>query len=223
MTLRWDLLLATLLGLGLCALVYRRDRRRRLRQRARLLELVRPLLTDAQASLTPLGFPVLEGGYAGRRVKLELLLDQMALRKLPALWLLVTAYGETGSGGTLDLLLRPLGHETYSPSASLPRHLAPAPDWPAHLAVRGDEDLALPLTALANQGDFLADPRAKALTVTPRGVRLVWLAHEGERAHYLVLRDAELGDFQVPAAAAEPLLRRAVGLLDSLAPARLAA
>jgi hypothetical protein len=223
MMLRSDLLLAALLGFALCALVYRLDRRRRLARRARLLDLVRPLLREPRVDLTPLGFPVLEGGYAGRRVKLELLLDQMALRKLPALWLLVTAYGETGSGGTLDLLLRPMGHETFSPSASLPRHLAPAPGWPAHLAARGDEDLALPLAALAGQADFLADPRAKELTVTPRGVRLVWLAHEGERAHYLVLRDAELGDFQVPAAAAEPLLNRAVGLLDGLAPARQAA
>ena len=91
------------------------------------------------------------------------------------------------------------------------RFFAAAPDgWPKHAAIRADKLEGLPpQERLLPHMTFFEDPRAKEMTLTPKGVRLVYLASEGVRAHYLVLRDAELGDFQVPESLLQALLARA--------------
>lgn len=213
----WTAIAVVVLAVALLSVVQWRDMGRRRAARQQILDLVQPLLTEPKAGVDAQGFPHLEGRYRGRRVRLELILDQLAWRKLPALWLLATAYGPTQARSTLDILLRPLGQESWSPSQSLEHDVAHPAGWPAHIAIRTDDPAGLPpLEAIETQRAFLDEPRAKAITVTRRGVRLVALTHEARRAHYLVLRDAELGDFQVPRAEAEALLDRAVALLGAL-------
>jgi hypothetical protein len=65
-------------------------------------------------------FPLLEGIYEGHRVRLEPVIDHMAVRKLPSLWVKTTLFGELPIGGTIDFLVRPQNTEFYSPSDQLP-------------------------------------------------------------------------------------------------------
>lgn len=210
MTFHWNWLLAALAGALVLWLVYRRDKVKRLTKRARLLDFARPLLQEPKFHLDALGFPWVEGRFADRPVKIELILESLAVRKLPALWILVTFLGPTRSKASLDILARPGGHEFFSPSANLPHEIAAPSGWPKHAAIRCDDPDGLPPhDRLSPHMTFFDDPRAKEMTLTPKGVRLVYLASEGVRAHYLVLRDAELGDFQVPESLLQALLARA--------------
>ncbi len=45
--------------------------------------------------------------------------------------------------------------------------------------------------------DFLAVPEAKEMLVTPKGLRLVRLIEQGQRAEYMVLRIADFRDIQL--------------------------
>jgi hypothetical protein len=56
------------------------------------------------------------------------------------------------------------------------------------------------------------DPRMKELVITPRGVRLVYQAAQGERADYLVLRQARFAQERGDAELVKSLLDRAIAI-----------
>jgi hypothetical protein len=56
------------------------------------------------------------------------------------------------------------------------------------------------------------DPRMKELVITPLGVRLVYQAAQGERADYLVLRQARFTQAKVEAGLVQSLLDRAIAV-----------
>src|SRR5262249_24264070 len=64
--------------------------------------------------------PQLKGQYKGIAVRLEAIVDDMAWRKIPSLWLKVTVLAPNPCAGALDFLVRPRGAEVYSPSNDLP-------------------------------------------------------------------------------------------------------
>ena len=64
---------------------------------------------------------------------------------------------------------------------------------------------------------IFADEKTKELVVTPRGVRIVYQASQGERAYYMVLRQPEFGEARLPAALAQRLLEQALAVYNSLA------
>src|SRR5262249_51733657 len=144
--------------------------------------------------------------------------DHMAVRKLPSLWLQVTLIGPLPVPGVVDFLARPQNTEFYSPSASLPFSLRIPPEWPQHALLRGDvEDQDMPATLLGAHIHIFDDPKTKELLVTPRGVRIVYQASQGERAYYLVLRQPEFGEPRLPAALARQLLEQAIAVYNSAA------
>src|SRR5262249_19784242 len=98
-----------LAALALLALVfvYRRDRRRLQQVRARYFDDCLSLFAAPTMTQDDVDFPALEATYRGRRVRLQPLVDHVAVRKLPSLWLLLTVFEDLPCGGTLDLLLRP--------------------------------------------------------------------------------------------------------------------
>ena len=57
---------------------------------------------------------------------------------------------------------------------------------------------------------LFSDPKVKEAVLSPKGIRLVVLAEEGDRANYLIFRDAELGRHPLAAA-------RLGNLLETLA------
>jgi hypothetical protein len=162
-------------------------------------------------------FPVLKGRYQGYEVQLEPVVDHLAVRKLPSLWLLVTVRGGVRYAGVMDFLVRPLNVEFFSPAATLETRLHVPSGWPQNAWLRTDRPEGMPpIERIEPHIRFFDDPRAKELLVTPKGVRLVYLAKEGERAHYTVLRQVEFPDPSIPPQLLRDLMDRAVALLEDL-------
>ena len=218
MALRYDIAALCALFVVALWLIYRRDRARTKAARAAYFDDCRILFEDCRVVQEGTDFPILEGRHQGHRFRLEPVVDHMAVRKLPSLWLKVTLVGSLPVPGAVDFLARPQNTEFYSPSASLPFSLRIPPEWPQHAMLRTDiEDPALPLQLLAPHIHIFDDSKAKELLVTPRGVRIVYQASQGERAYYLVLRQPEFGDPRLPAALARRLLEQAIAVYSPAA------
>ena len=199
-------------------LIYKRDRSRTKLARAAYFDDCRSLFEDCRIVQEGTDFPVLDGRHRGHRFRLEPIVDHMAVRKLPSLWLRVSLIDDLPVPGVVDFLARPQNTEFYSPSASLPVSLRIPPEWPQHAALRTDlEDRSLAVALLAPHIHIFSDPRAKELLVAPRGVRLVYQASQGERAYYMVLRQPEFGEPRLPAALARQLLEQAIAVYSSAA------
>ena len=78
-----------------------------------------------------------------------------------------------------------------------------------------------PVQAVECHINAFDDPRMKELVITPKGVRLVYQAGQGERADYLVLRQARFTQTKGDAALIRFLLNRAMAIAATVdAPAR---
>lgn len=197
-------------------LIYRRDRARKKTARAAYFDDCKHVFEDCRIVQEGTDFPVLEGRHRGHHFRLEPIVDHMAVRKLPSLWLRVSLIGPLPVPGIVDFLARPQNTEFYSLSAGLPLSVRIPSDWPQHAMLRTDiEDRALPLALLAPHRHVFDDPKTKELIVAPRGVRIVYQASQGERAYYMVLRQPEFGDPRLPAALALKLLEQVIAVYSS--------
>jgi hypothetical protein len=199
-------------------LIYRRDRARKQAFRGAYFDDCSSLFDDCRVAQEGIEFPVLDGVYRGHRIRLEPVVDHMAVRKLPSLWLKVSLFGALPVAGTIDFLMRPQNTEFYSPSAGLPISLRIPASWPQHALLRTDiEDRSLPVEMLTPHMQIFDDEKTKELVVTPRGVRIVYQASQGERAYYMVLRQPEFGEARLPVALARRLLEQAIAVYNSAA------
>lgn len=220
--MRYDVLALALLLVAVLWLLHRRQRARVRRARGAIFDSVLSLFDRYRVTQDDVDFAVLEGRYRGYDVRLEPIVDHVALRKVPSLWLLVTLRAPVPFGGAFDLLARPQNVEFYSPSATLDHAIAPPPGWPEHASLRTDRPEAMPpQEIMANHIGFFADPKAKEMVVTPKGVRLVYQARQAERSQYLVLRQAEFAEVALAPETVRELLDRAVALYQDLAAAPL--
>jgi hypothetical protein len=176
-------------------------------ERGAVLDAVVPLFAEAQVTQDGIGFPSLTGRYEGERVKVELVVDTLALRELPRLWLVVTVLTEIPVAGAVDILLRPRSSDVISPGARFAHeHAAPA-DWPADIRVVTAEPGSPDFEVLRCTLPLLEDRDTKALTITPRGVRVVQRLVSGQVGQYRVVRRAK---FEV-----ELERERMIALLDA--------
>lgn len=165
------------------------------------------------------GFPVLTGHYTGKRAVLRATADTLIPRKLPSLWLEVSILTQIPFTARLSYLIRPVNTEFFSPSFRLARRLDIPSDWPQEAAMlRTDEEGTVPsLDALAGPlRQLCADRRVKEVVISPRGVRIVYLADEGDRGSYLLLRQARFDPEPIDPALGESLLESALGLAEVL-------
>ncbi len=184
-------LAVALLGLMALGLVWRRDQAAARRRRDRFLDDCRPLFEHGVLTRGATAYPTLRGRHRGRTATLLPFVEALTPRKLPSLWLAVQLDGPTGARCTLDVLMRPLGVEFYSPSAGLPHRIDPPPGWPGEAIVKCDDPDALPdVPALDAIAELLREPRLKEVLITPDLLRLVWQADEGDRGGYLLFRQA---------------------------------
>ena len=191
-------------ALASCVCNARAERRRRVELFADSLA----LFDTARVTQDGAHFPVLEGRYRGFPIRLEPVLDDIGVRKVPSLWLKTTLLVANPDRGVLDFLVRPQGIEVYSPSHDLERRLPIPPEWPQHAILCTDAAGRTPdLARLTPHIRAFDDPRTKELLVTPRGIRLVYQAAQARRGDYLVLRKARFADARL-----DPILVR--GLLD---------
>lgn len=206
-------LVLLLLGAVVLQYVYRRDRAAIGRQRAAMFDDCLSLFQEPRLVQDDVSLPVLTGRYKGYQVKVEPLADHIGYRKLPNLWLLVTVRGGIPYSGVFDFLVRPENIEFFSPSDSLP-YRVPLPDaWPQYATLRTDRPAGMPPPELMNAHMHLFhDVRVKELLVTPQGVRIVYLADQARRAHYLVLRSSTFEKLRLAPAMLRDLLEEAVAV-----------
>src|SRR5262245_58657257 len=136
-----DAVLVVLVAAAVAALVwiYRRDQRRVKAQRGRLFAACLPLFEDLQQRQDGLGYPILTGRYRGERFHIDAIIDHMAVRKVPSLWLRVSLFADFPDLSTLDILMRAQNVEFYSPSNDLPHRVDVPAGWPADALIHTDD------------------------------------------------------------------------------------
>ena len=162
------------------------------RERREAVAPVSEVLTDVEVEQDGIGYPTIRGRYAGRDVKLELIVDTLTMRQLPRLWLAATVRCELPVANPVDILLRPLSTDVVSPGPRF-RHEHPRPaTWPEHMRIATPQPGPLPaLEDLAVLGDLLRDDRTKDVLVAPHGVRVVTELARGDVGRYRVVRRAD--------------------------------
>lgn len=224
-------LLAAILAIGLIVLAVMLLRGSRTRQKARhgYFADCAGLFGDPRLAATPGGFPRLNGRYRGHIFDLQAVPDTLTFRKLPALWVLVTLPVPLPLRATLDLMVRSTGIEPFSHFHTLHDQIAAPPGFPEDCRLRTDDPQGLPpQSLLIPHASIFDDPRVKELVLTPKGLRITFLAEEANRGRYLIFRDAELGTEPLPSRALvahlDALLSLRADILDlEAAPERLSA
>lgn len=158
-------------------------------------------------------FPRLSGTYGGFQVQIYPLVDTLAVRRLPALWLMVTLQGSLPVKTTFDLMMRPAGATTFSNFDYLPHTVERHEGFPEHAIVRTDNiSEVLPASLIKPHLVPFFGPRAKELLITQNGLRIVWLLAEADRARYGVFRQAEFGEVQIDSVLVQDLLDRLIAI-----------
>lgn len=179
-----------LLVVAVLALASRRAARREKRLRLDLLADCSALLENPVVTPDKAGFGVLRGTLDGRRVALRPFADTLTFRRLPQLWLAATVEDDVAACPTLEVLRRATGAEFYAAGARLPSGLATPDAWPRDATVRGSQDAAPLLMAVAPAlAGHIASPRMKSLFLSSKGARVIRQAAEGGRGAFLVFRD----------------------------------
>ncbi len=213
------ILLAALVGTGFLYLLWRRtqETRGRATRRAAFLDEVQGLFSGGLKATNPDGFPRISGTYQGLTFDIQAVPDTLNMRKLPTLWLLVSLPEPMPVKATFDLMMRPRGVELFSNHAALPVQIQADSRFPHDCAIRTDAPLALPpRELLLRHTHIFTDGKAKELVISPKGLRIVWLAEEADRGRYLLFRDSEMGLSPFPAADAKPLLDYLISLRQDL-------
>ena len=193
-------ILATVLALAAIAHLIHLARQRRAKAvlgKAQADGAVAQVLRDAHdISSGTVGVSTWAGTWRGERAQLRTIVDTLATRKLPALWLSATITEPVNVPCTIDIIVRPAGPNTFSNFDNLQFTLPPVPGLPEEAVARTDKEIAaeaLPMGAIASQAALFANPRVKELLITPKGVRIVMLNAEADRARYGVMRQADFG------------------------------
>jgi hypothetical protein len=189
------------------------DGRVRSARRAAFLDDVQGLFEGGLKAMKPDGFPRISGTYRGHTFDLQVVPDTLNIRKLPALWLLVTLPEPLPVKGTFDMMMRPRGVEAFSKFAALPTQIIPDDIFPHDCAIRTDAPLSLPSRDLMKRHlPLFENQLAKELVIAPTGLRVVWLAEEGHRGKYLLYRDSEMGLSPFDPAKLRPLMDYLIAL-----------
>jgi hypothetical protein len=208
---------ALLLALVALTWLYRRDAQRQRLQRAALFSRCLDLFQTYRVTQQGADFPQLAGTYRGFPIRLEPILDTVAWRKIPSLWLKVTVLAPNPQTGVLDFLVRPQGVEFYSLSDELPHRVRVPEGWPQHAILCTDDIARMPrLELIAQHMALFEDPKMKELLITPKGTRLVRQLWQAQRTEYLVLRQARFSGVHIEAALVECLMNAAIEISASL-------
>ena len=194
-----------------------RQHRRRKAEYRSLLDEATGVLDGARTGMDPSGLPFIQGRHEGHEARLDLIIDALALRKLPRLFLRAEIRRLLPVAAPIFAVRVTTGSGMVESDRRLTR-TAPTPaTWPEDVVVRTTEDGTVPVPeALLEVGRLFDDPRTSSVMVSPRGVRVSWEAARGDVAAWRVSRGARFGT-GVPAALAEELLEVAARLADEVA------
>lgn len=169
---------------------------------------VEPLLEDAERLPgESMGSWKLTGRYGGHVFQFKTVVDTLAVRKLPSLWLLVTLPETTGLPATYDLMMRPAGPTTFSNFDFLPHTLATPEGFPPEAVLRSDVAVGrFPADAVRPLLPILQQRRGKEILLSPKGLRIVVQLAEAERARYGVFREASFAGAVIDASLAAEIM-----------------
>lgn len=214
--MKFELLVIALLLGSVLVWMHLRDRRRYEAWCTNVLGCENSSLVECEKTLAGDGFPVLRGRFAGKAAEVSLFRDDATFRKVPSLWITVSLRADLGEFPHLDILARSQSTEFYSPGGQLPYRLDSLPGWPTELTIKCSAPRAALESLSEHACEFFADPRAKELLVTPKGVRLVYQLSQARRAEYLVLRAGHFDTDGAPTALLQLLLSRASALANTI-------
>jgi hypothetical protein len=184
---------------GVVALVYlhRRNLTRVRCDRAALFEQAADVLDDAHVGPRGLDFPLLYGRFEGRDVRVEPIVDTVALRVIPVLRLIVTVREQFVGQPRLSVLSNETGHEFFSGHRDLLRWHDPS--WPRWVSVACAAEGVDRVLADAAVRLVTEDSVVKQVLVTERGVRCVVRGAQANSAAYRVTRRVDLSAARVTA------------------------
>ena len=215
--MRWDLLAVAIAVLSL-VIVYRRDREFRRRLRGDFFTECLGLFQTYRVVQDDVYYPVLTGRYDGFDVRLEPIVDHIAWRKIPSLWLKVSVLRPVRHRGVFDLLMRPQATEFFSPSGDLDERVPVPSDWPKDAVIYTNDATAMPpLQTVQPHVHIFNDPKMKELVIAPGGVRLVYQICQADRSHYAVLRQVEFPVTRLAPVLAKSLVDSAIEIYGSVA------
>lgn len=202
-------------GVTALAFLARHERNVLRARRELMLEPVRALFTGASYSTDGAGIPRIEGTYSRHRIRVDLIPDTMTIRRLPQLWVSVTALKAlTAPDAGVAILVRPSGNDFYSLTERMDLHIDTPQSFPLDCLVRGQGPASrttLQRVAPAVAG-ILADAKVKEIALTDRGARIVYQLAEGRRGQHLILRQSDFDEARL-----EPhLLDRLIEDLDQV-------
>lgn len=217
-----QIILGVVLALALAVLLAQRVRaKQRLAAEAAeaLFSEVQPLLENAERLPgESMGSWKLTGRYGGHLFQFKTIVDTLAVRKLPSLWLLVTLPEETGLSATFDLMMRPAGPTTFSNFDFLPHTLATPAGFPPEAVLRCDMAGAVPpVDAVRPLLPILQQRRGKEILLSPKGLRIVVQLAEAERARYGVFREASFAGAVIDASLAAQIMNGLIQMKKDIA------
>lgn len=214
----WIGVVVLLAAIWRLAHVYQRSIKRRHAEIEALFSDVVPLLDECEfEQVGPQQFPKLKGRYRDFSVQLQPVVDTLATRRLPALWLLVTLQDKLPTTARFDMMMRPAAATTFSNFDHLPYTLAHPTGFPEYAVVRTDDaQSVIPSHIIKPHLGLFFGPRAKELLITENGLRIVWLLAEADRARYGVFRQAEFGDVKIDSTKVQELLATLIALRSDI-------
>lgn len=177
-----------------------------------------PLLQNTRIEAGPsIGSWKATGHYRNHFFQLQTIVDMLATRKLPSLWLMITLPEPQPVTATIDLMMRPTGPTSFSNFDFLNSTLRTPASFPEQAVIRtDDESMATHIDRLTPHLDLFRGPRGKELLMSPKGLRIVLLAAEADRARYGVFREANFGATILDGVATQQSLDTLLSLHNSL-------
>jgi hypothetical protein len=145
-------------------------------------------LLQPQLEQNGIDYPVLTGLHDQRRVSVSVIVDTVALRGLPTLWLSVTIYQSLRLHEPVDILLRPSSTDIVSPGARFRCEHAVPPDWPTHVRLATPTGVLPSMIDLSPALPLLHDRRTKDVLLAPGGARLITELARADLGHYRLFR-----------------------------------
>ena len=120
-------------------------------------------------SLTGVPFPEIPASVIE---KWQVIVDTLAARKLPSLWLMVTRPAPQPVDQVFDFMMRPAGPSTFSNFDFLPHALPLPPGFPEHMVLRSDHpSLSVAIGLVPRLMPLFTAERGKELLISPKGLR----------------------------------------------------
>ena len=174
------------------------------------------LLEQAQLKQEGVDFPQMTGYFLGYEVKLTLIEDTLAVRKIPPLWLMVSIKGKLAIEGSFDLIVRPSNQEFYSPAWQWDGNLQVPSHWPQHAVVKYQDSLIDVAKIDHCVPQLFSDERTKELLITPWALRITYMAKQAERGEYLIMRNSVFSSEAIPLEVLENVLKQAIEIRQLL-------